>query len=692
MTGIEEVELSIGGMTCATCARTVEKQLASAPGVQTANVNFATRIATVRYTKSAASIESLVAAVEDAGFEVPTEPQEIADRAEARDLRRRLVFGTIFAVPVFILGMAEKLPWVQFALTIPVLAYSGWPFYRDALAAARHKSANMNTLVALGTLAAFLFSAFQVLAGKMEVYFEAAAVIIVLVLLGRLLESGARGKASEAIRRLMTLQPETARIRRKSGAEEEVPVMDVAVGNTVVVRPGERLPVDGVLLEGETEIDESMLTGESLPVAKLPGTEVFAGTVNGSGAFAFRATGVGKATALARIADLVKKAQGSKAPVARLADVVSGYFTGGVVLIALVTFGIWVCFAPVGTALVNAVAVLIVACPCAMGLATPTAIMAGTGRGAERGILVRNGQALEAAAGINVVVLDKTGTITVGKPRVTAFESTDPAALTLAAAVEHWSEHPIAKAVLDLYKEREGDRPLPVSTDFRAIPGAGAEAMVDGKRVFVGRKGTGKIEILEDGKAVGGFEIADAIKPEAKAAIARLRADGIEVRMVTGDSSAVALAVAGEVGIDPANVMASVTPQGKVDEIHRLRAAGKRVAMVGDGINDAPALAAADAGIAIGTGTGAAMEAGGIVLVRGDLGGVPESLELARQTMRIVRQNLFWAFGYNVIGIPVAAGLLYPWTGWLLSPMLASGAMAMSSVSVVLNSLRLRRG
>lgn len=416
--------------------------------------------------------------------------------------------------------------------------------------------------------------------------------------------------------------------------------------------------------------------------------------MNGSGAIVYRVTGVGRETALARIADMVKKAQGSKAPVARMADTISGYFTGAVVFAALLTFAIWLCFAPLGTALVNAVAVLIVACPCAMGLATPAAIMAGTGRGAERGILIRNGQALESAARINLVVLDKTGTITLGRPRVTSFRVrpgfNETEVLGLAAAVEKWSEHPIAHAVLDLQRQRFGSVAIPDATEFRALPGTGASARVSRRQVFVGKGASGAVEVRLDDVVAGEFEFADTVKTEARTAIARLREAGIEVRMVTGDTKTTALAVAAEVGIEISNVLAAVTPQGKIDEIQRLRSMGSRVAMVGDGINDAPALAAADAGIAIGTGAGAAMEAGGIVLVRGDLSGVPESLELARKTMRIVHQNLFWAFGYNALAIPVAAGMLYPWTGWLLSPMLASAAMAMSSVSVVLNSLRLR--
>jgi len=686
----EEVELPIGGMTCGACARAVERQLGSTEGVEKASVNFATHTASVRFDSGRTGREKLVAAVEDIGYQVPEEPRELTERAESLEIRRRLLVGAAFAVPVFILGMLERLPVLQFLLTLPVLAYAGAPFYRDAWTAARHRSANMNTLIATGTGAAFLYSCSVIATGGTGVYFESAAVIVVLVLLGRLLEARAQGRASDAIRRLVTLQPAAARVLRH-GKEREVPLADVVVGDIAIVRPGERIPVDGIIREGISEIDESMLTGESMPVAKSAGSEVHCGTLNGTGAFRFEATRVGRDTALARIVELVGKAQGSKAPVARMADVVSGYFTYGVLAAAAITFVVWLFFASAGTALVNAVAVLIVACPCAMGLATPTAIMAGTGRGAQKGILIKGGEILERAAKIDTVVLDKTGTVTTGKPRVVRIVPLDgfgeDEILRMAAAVERWSEHPVAHAIM----ERTRGLELPQSAGFRAVAGRGAEAVVNGRRVFVGRGDSGAAAIEIDGRPAGSFEIADEVKAEAPAAIAKMHSMGFEVWMITGDSRRIADDVARETGIDAARVMADVLPEQKVREVARLQTEGKRVAMVGDGINDAPALARSDAGIAIGTGTDVAIEAAGIILMRGDLQGVPDALALARRTMRVIRQNLFWAFAYNAAAIPVAAGVLYPLTGWMLSPMIASAAMALSSVSVVTNSLRLRR-
>jgi Cu+-exporting ATPase len=693
---VEELELPVSGMTCASCARTIELQLGSTEGVEKASVNFATRTASVRFDSTRTGPERLVAAIEDVGFGVPSESQELAGQRESAELRRRLAVGAVFALPVFVLGMLEKLPLVQFVLTIPVLFYAGRSFFGDAWTAARHKSANMNSLIALGTGAAFLYSAWVLATGGREVYFEAAAVIVVLVLLGRVLENRARGAASDAIRRLMKLTPAMARVLR-DGIETEIPLADVQVGDVIVVRPGERIPVDGLVREGASEVDESMLTGESLPAYKTVGGCVFGGTVNGTGAFRFEAKKVGSATALAQIIALVKKAQGSKAPVARLADVVSGYFTLAVLGIALVTFAIWLAFAPAGTALVNAVAVLIIACPCAMGLATPTAIMVGTGRGAELGILIKGGEALETAARIDTVVFDKTGTLTNGQPRVTrvlpANGFTADGVLGIAAAVEQWSEHPIARGIV----ARAGGLARETATGFQATPGRGALATVGGRQVFVGRAtsgtsvATGSIAVEVDGVPAGALEMADEVKAGAREAVETLRRRGIEVWMITGDHRRVALEVAGETGIEESHVLAEVLPDRKDSEVARLRAGGRRVAMVGDGINDAPALARADVGIAIGGGTDVAIEAAGIILMRGDVRGVPQALELARQTLRVIRQNLFWAMAYNAIGIPIAAGALFPWTGWMLSPMIASAAMACSSVSVVLNSLRLRR-
>ncbi len=588
--------------------------------------------------------------------------------------------------------------WIQLALAAPVVFYSGAPFYTGAWTALRHRSANMNTLIALGTGAAFLYSLAVTLAGGHEVYYEAAAVIITLILLGRLLEARARGRASEAIRRLMEIVPPSARVVR-GGVEVEVPVEEVRVGDVIVVRPGEKIPVDGTVVDGESAVDEAVLTGESMPADKKPGDQVFGGTFNRSGALRFEARRVGRATVLQQMIELVRKAQGSRAPVARLADVVSGWFTLAVLGAAAVTFVVWVFLAPLSTALVNSVSVLIIACPCALGLATPTAIMVGTGRGAERGVLIKGGEALETAHKIDAVVLDKTGTITRGKPRVTGVaavgEIAEKELVRLAASAERYSEHPLGRAVV----EAAGGAVLAEPQEFRSVAGAGVRAVVEGREVLVGTatftglshpeaerlagEGNTAVLVAVDGRLAGVIAIADTVKPEAAEAVRRLRDMNLDVWMVTGDNRRTAEAVARQVGID--NVLAEVSPVGKVAEVKRLQSEGRRVAMVGDGINDAPALAQANLGIALATGTDIAMEAGDITLMRDDLTMVAEALRLARATMRVIRQNLFWAFAYNTVGIPVAAA-------GLLSPIIASGAMALSSVSVVTNSLRLKRG
>jgi Cu+-exporting ATPase len=678
---IEEIDLPISGMTCASCARIVEGQLASTPGVTKASVNIATRVASVRYDAERLGVDNLVTAVEEVGYGVPAGPQEIAEQKETADLRRRLLIGAAFAIPVFILGMLERWPALQLILALPVLGYSGAPFFRDAWTALRHRSANMNSLIALGTGAAFLYSLWAVFAGARDVYFEAAAVIVVLVLLGRMLEARARGRASDAIRKLMDLQPTWACVVRDE-KETVIPLAEVMAGEEVVVRPGERVPVDGAVIEGETEIDESMLTGESLPVAKSAGSPVYGGTVNTTGAFRFRASKVGRDTALARIIEMVKSAQGSKAPVSRMADIVSGWFTLAVLVIALVTFAAWLVAGTLSTAVLNAVAVLIVACPCAMGLATPTAIMAGAGRAAARGILFKGGDALEAAARVNTVIFDKTGTVTTGKPVVTTVRalngSSEAEVIRVAAAVERWSEHPVARAIVARAGETKS------ASGFRALPGRGAQATLGGRSIFVGKSETGAIAVEADGLRIGELEIADEIKPTAAETVRHLNRMGIAVWMITGDHERHARAVAQQTGIEESRVLAGVLPERKQQEVERLRAEGHRVAMVGDGVNDAPALAASDVGIAIGAGTDIAIEAGGIVLMRDDLRAVPDSLSLARRTLRVIRQNLFWAFAYNALAIPLAAS-------GMLSPMIASAAMAFSSVSVVFNSLRLRR-
>ena len=732
----------VRGMHCAACVGRVERALSAVPGVERASVNLATERATVSYDSARASVQALQAAVAAAGYELaeprtgdaPVDDAEQAARdAEQRRQRHRLIVGAVLSAPVLVGGMSHLLPWVPaalrdpwvlLALTTPVQFWVGWQFHRGFLHDLRYRNASMATLVSVGTNAAYFFSVAVTLwphafpqHGAIT-YFDVSAVVITLVVLGRWLEARARGRTSEAIRRLVSLAPRTARVVR-DGAELDVPTAEVRVGDFVRIRPGERIPVDGVVTEGASSIDESMLTGESLPAEKTPESKVFAGTVNQTGSFIFRAARVGSETALARIVKLVADAQGSRAPIQRLADRVAAIFVPIVLAIAVLTFLAWWAFGPPPSALyalTSAVAVLVIACPCAMGLATPTAIMVATGRGAELGILVKSATALELLDRVNTIVFDKTGTLTVGRLAVTdvVSELGDGAAgdeiLALAAAAEQGSEHPLGAAIVARAKGR--GLALPPIAEFATVPGQGIDAMAPDGRVLLGNRtlmdargidvealvpraralaaeGKTAVYLALGGRALGVIAVADALKPEASEAVAALTRRGIDVAMLTGDSRPTAEAIAAGAGIE--RVLAEVLPEDKAREIARLQDDGRKVAMVGDGINDAPALARADVGIAMGSGTDVAIEAADVTLVGGDLRGVVAAVDLSRRTIRVIRENLVWAFGYNVVLIPVAAGVLYPIWGVLLSPILAGAAMAFSSVSVVTNSLRLKK-
>jgi Cu+-exporting ATPase len=726
----KRITLKITGMHCAACAARIERAVRETDGVIEANVNFATEQASVAFDDATASIDGITAAVESVGYGVVRPGGEDAEReARERELRAlQLTFWVSLALTalimlgthVSVLAAALK-AWVLAALATPVQLWAGWRFYRGFWIALRAGFADMNTLVAVGTSAAYGYSLAVTIApslvagvgGGVHVYYDTAAMIITLILLGRTLEARAKGRASEAIRRLMGLQVKIARVVR-DGEEVEVPVDAVAVGEMVQVRPGERLAVDGVVLEGESTVDESMVTGESMPVDKGPGDPVIGGTVNQSGAFRFRASRVGAETVLAQIIRLVREAQGSKAPIQRLADSVAGIFVPVVMAIAAVTFVVWLIVGPVPSyAMVAAVSVLIIACPCALGLATPMSLLVGTGRGAELGMLIRGGEVLEAAGRIDTVVFDKTGTLTRGEPQVTDIVSaagwTEEEVLRLAASVEQSSEHPLGQAVVRVARERK--LVLDEVEGFEAFAGLGARGQVNAKWVAVGTPrlmkelgvdmkpvpdsaaalaAEGKTVMLvgAEGVAVGAVAVADVAKPEARDGVVILRQMGLRVVMLTGDNTRTAHAIAHGVGID--EVKAEVLPDQKAEVVRCLQGEGRVVAMVGDGINDAPALAQADVGIAMGRGTDIAMESAGITLVRDDLRLVGEAIRLSRATLRNIRQNLFWAFFYNTLGIPIAAGVLYPVLHTLLNPAIAAGAMAFSSVSVVGNALRLR--
>ncbi len=737
----KSVHVTVSGMHCAACVGRVQAALDAAPGVSSAVVNLLTNSATISYDPATVAPQALADRISAIGYaaELPRfdesaadeqDRQEAARDAEYRDYRNKGVAALLVGLGMMLVPMGRSMdgaltPWVMFIATTTVMLWAGRHFYARAWTAARHGAADMNTLITLGTGAAYLYSLCATVAPHWfmrggvapDLYYEAVVVIIALILVGNALEARAKGITARALKRLVDLQPATARVRR-GGEESDVPVASVVRGDVVIVRPGERIPVDGDIIAGRSAIDESMLTGEPMPVSKTPGDSVTGGTVNSTGAFELTATTVGAESTLARIVQMMRDAQATRAPIQRLADRISAIFVPTVLVIALITFGTW--YAVVGSeglvrAIAASVAVLIIACPCAMGLAVPTAVMVATGRGAELGLLIKGGAALERAAQLTTVVFDKTGTITEGKPAVVHVSvapstATRDEVLRIAATIESWSEHPLATAIV-AEATRSGVA-VAKATSFEAIAGQGAIGVSNGGAVAVGNaalmadwsvdisplteaaaqqssEGRTVVYVAQNGKLAGLVAIADRIKPSSADAVRRLKAMGLHVVMLTGDQRAAAESIARAAGIT--EVVAGVLPAGKRDEISRRQQAGAVVAMIGDGINDGPALAQSDVGMAIGAGSGIAVEAADVTLMRADLGAVADTIELSRATMATMRQNLFWAFAYNAVGIPVAAGALYPWFGIQLSPILASAAMALSSVSVVTNSLRLRR-
>ncbi|HEY1072996.1 heavy metal translocating P-type ATPase [Brevundimonas sp.] len=745
--GQHDIELKITGMTCASCVGRVERALKAAPGVLDASVNLATERAAIRAIDGATDQAALIAAIKTAGYaaepvgapDADAQDREQAARdAEQRGLGRAVAVAAVATLPLFLIEMAShfisgahhwlnstigQTPWriISFVLAGLVLFGPGLRFFRAGVPNLIRLTPDMNSLVVLGATAAWAFSSVATFApgvlpaGTANVYFEAAAVIVTLILIGRWFEAKAKGRTSQAIRRLMALQAKTARVER-DGVEVELPIAEVRPGDVVSVRPGERVPVDGMVVDGASFIDESLLTGEPIPVEKTVGAEVVGGSINTTGAFRFRAEKVGADTVLAQIVRMVEAAQGAKLPIQARVDQITGWFVPAVIAAAVLTFGVWLIFGPqpaLGMALVNAVAVLIIACPCAMGLATPTSIMVGTGRAAELGVLFRKGEALQALKGVEVIAFDKTGTLTLGRPELTDLQTAEgfdeAEVLALVAAVETRSEHPIAQALI---KAAEARGLGVVAPDrFGSAPGMGAEGVVGGRTVQVGAdrymrdlgldpalfaetaarlgdEGKTPLYAAVDGRLAAVVAVADPIKPTSAAAIRALHALGLKTAMISGDNRRTVEAVARRLGID--EVRAEVLPDGKVAVIESLRADGRRVAFVGDGVTDAPALAAADVGLAVGHGADVAIESADVVLTGGDLRGVVNAVGLSRATMRNITENLIWAFGYNVVLIPVAAGVLFPAFGLLLSPMLAAGAMALSSVSVLTNALRLR--
>ena len=743
----KEVTIPIGGMTCAACSARIEKVVGRIDGVESVSVNLATEEATVLYDAQKVKLSAIKQSIEKAGYKAleiekkgAVDEDKIRKGKAVRTLWTKFIVSAVFGALLLYYAMGSMIPWlhfpipafldhmhypvrfalVQLLLTLPIIA-AGYKFYTVGFMAIIRRSPNMDSLVAMGTSAAILYSlysAWQLINGDMTamdgLYFETAGVIITLILLGKSLEAVSKGKTSEAIKKLMGLTPKTATVL-VDGNEVETPIDEVEIGDIILVRPGEKIPVDGVVSEGHTAIDESMLTGESMPVEKTEGDKVYAASINKNGVIQFRATKVGGDTALAQIIKLVEDAQGSKAPIAQMADIVSGYFVPIVFMIAVLSFAAWfISGEPFVFAMTIFISVLVIACPCALGLATPTAIMVGTGKGAENGILIKSGGALETAHKINTVVLDKTGTITMGKPEVTDIIPAPGVGrdylLQLAASAEKGSEHPLGEAIV---RGAESEQQEILKIDkFEAIPGQGIAVEINGSGILLGNRklmeeksialsalemdadrlaGEGKTPMFMavDNKIAGIIAVADVVKPSSAAAIKALHRMGIEVAMITGDNRKTAEAIAKQVGID--RVLAEVLPQDKANEVKNLQAEGKIVAMVGDGINDAPALAQADIGIAIGSGTDVAMESADIVLMKSDLTDVATAIQLSKSTIRNIKQNLFWAFGYNVAGIPIAAGLLHLFGGPLLNPIFAAAAMSMSSVSVLTNALRLKR-